>query len=101
MKWIKYCNSFSLLDHWGKMWTFRALPWGVSDGTCPLWLVFGVLSVWWNTSASISTLFRAILTHRQCSNLPNNIKESMYLYHWTPQPLKYLFLSVGERKTDE
>lgn len=39
--------------------------------------------------------------HRQCSNLPNNIKESMYLYCWTPQPLKYLFLSVGERKMDE
>ena len=26
------CNSFSLLDPWGKMWNFRALPRGVSDG---------------------------------------------------------------------
>ena len=24
MQWIKYCNSFSLLDPWGKMWIIRA-----------------------------------------------------------------------------
>ena len=36
MKWTKYCNSFSLLDPWGKMWTIWALPWGVPDGNRPL-----------------------------------------------------------------
>ena len=31
-------------------------------------VAFGVLSVWWNTSASVSTLFRAVLPHnaQQC-----------------------------------
>ena len=36
MKWTKYCNLFSLLDPWGKMWMIRALPWGVPDGIRPL-----------------------------------------------------------------
>ena len=36
MKWIKYCNSFSLLDPWGKMWIFWGLPWGVPDENRPL-----------------------------------------------------------------
>ena len=36
MKWTKYCNSFSLLDPWGKMWIIRALPWDVLDGTHPM-----------------------------------------------------------------
>ena len=30
MDWC--CNSFSLLNPWGKMWIFWALPRGVSDG---------------------------------------------------------------------
>ena len=36
MKWIKYCNLFSLLDPWGKMWTIRALPWGVRERNSPV-----------------------------------------------------------------
>ena len=45
----------------GKMWIFRVLPWGVPDGHRSLLLAFGVLSVWWKTSAFVSTLFRAVL----------------------------------------
>ena len=29
MKWTKYCNSFSLLDPWRKVWIIQALPWCV------------------------------------------------------------------------
>jgi len=43
------------------MWTIRALPWGVPDGTRPLWRAFGMLSVWWKTNASVSVLFWAVL----------------------------------------
>ena len=31
MKWIKYCNSFSLLDPWGKCGSF-----GLSLGVCSM-----------------------------------------------------------------
>ena len=45
------------------MWIFRVLHRGVPDGYRPLQLAFGVLSVWWKTSASVSVLFRAVLPH--------------------------------------
>ena len=45
MKWTKYCNSFSLLDPWGKCGLFGLFPWGVLDGTRPMWLALEVLSV--------------------------------------------------------
>ena len=43
MKWIKYCNSFSLLDPWEKMWTFWALPWGVPTKPARCSLLSGCL----------------------------------------------------------
>ena len=63
MKWIKYYNSFSLLDPLGKCGLFR-----LSLGVCPTeparcGVLSGVLSVWWKTSASVSALFQAVLPY--------------------------------------
>ena len=43
MKWTKYCNLFSLLDSWGKMWIIRALPWVCSTELARCSLLSGCL----------------------------------------------------------
>ena len=57
---------------------FSGSPWGVPDETCPLWRGFGVLSVWWKLSASVSALFQAVL--------PHHLPHSSWTYKQTSLP---------------
>ena len=60
MKWTSIVTRF---HYWilGKMWIFRVLVGGVLDGYRRCSLLFGVLSVWWKASTSVSILFWAVL----------------------------------------